>query len=237
MKAFRAAAWLGRKLRGLARAAVDRTFRHQLLARLGLVRGAFQIDRTTMEDRYPEIFGQVRSALGADIEGRILSFGCATGEEVFTLRRYFPRAQIKGIDINPGNIAACRRRLAAEGDPGLSFGIGASMESEPGNAYDAIFCMAVLRHGDLARPGTRRCDHLVRFDDFARIVADFERCLKPGGLLAIRFSNFLVADTPSAEKLEVVLALPGPAGTPVFGPDNRLIPGARNGEALFRKRA
>lgn len=229
--------WLARKLRGLTRAAADRAYRYQVLARFGLAKGAFQIDATTFENRYPEIFDHVRSVLGANIDARILSFGCATGEEVFTLRRYFPRAQIKGIDINPGNIAACRRRPEARSDPGLSFEVSGTTQSEPDGAYDAIFSMAVLRHGDLALPGTDRCDHLIAFADFARAVADFERCLKPGGFLGVRFSNFLVAATPSAERFDVALTLPVPDGTPVFGPNNRLIRGARNNEALFRKRA
>ena len=49
-------------------------------------------------------------------------------------------------------------------------------------------------------PGVTRCDHLIRFEDFARAVADFERCLKPGGLLIIRHSNFRLRDAPMAER-------------------------------------
>jgi hypothetical protein len=84
--------------------------------------------------------------------------------------------------------------------------------------------MAVLRHGSLGLPGVTRCDHLIRFEDFARAVADFERCLKPGGLLIIRHSNFRLCDAPVACAFETILQLPADAGTPLFGSDNRLLP-------------
>jgi SAM-dependent methyltransferase len=227
-------ALVSRKLRGLIRAATNRTFRYQVLARLGMAKGTFQIDTTTGTNRYPEIFSFVQSALGADCRGRILSFGCASGEEVATLRGYFPKAKIKGVDINPGNIARCRRLL--DGDADLSFEVAGSAAREPSGAYEAIFCMAVLRDGRLAQPGITRCDHKIKFEDFARVIADFERCLKPGGLLAIHHSNFMVTATATAAKLDVALLVSMPAATPIFGPDNRLIQGVRNPEAVFRKR-
>ena len=65
--------------------------------------------------------------------------------------------------------------------------------------------MAVLRHGQLALAGTTRCDHLIRFDDFAAVVKDFSRCLKAGGLLAIRHSNFRLVDAPAGADFETML--------------------------------
>jgi SAM-dependent methyltransferase len=225
-----------RKLRGLARAATSRAFRHELMGRLGLVKGGFQPGTTTFENRYPETFAFVRAELGEACAGRILSFGCSSGEEVFSLRDYFPKAAIEGIDVNPGSIALCRRRLAARPDPRLSFRLANSTAEVPDGAYDAIFSMAVFRDGRLGKPGVRRCDHLLRFDDFARMIADFERCLRPGGLLAVRHSNFFVADTPSADRFEIALSMKSAVVSPIFGPDNRLIEGAENREAVFRKK-
>ena len=72
--------------------------------------GLYQPYGTTSNDRYPEIFQQVREQIGDGADRRILSFGCATGEEVFTLRRYFAQATIVGLDINPYNISVCRSR-------------------------------------------------------------------------------------------------------------------------------
>jgi len=198
--------------------------------------GAFQPSNDTSADRYPRIFRFLQAELGAETPARILSFGCSTGEEVFTLRRYFPHATLKGIDINRANIALCRKRLAESGDRAISFEVGHATAAEASGGYDAILCMAVLRHGALGLPGVARSDPLMRFEDFARAIEDFRRCLKPGGLLAIRHSNFRLADAPAGVDFETVLRVETGPGTAIFGPDNRLVPGALYPDAVFRKR-
>ena len=215
----------------------DPPYRHMMRLVWWPKRGAFQPFNDTRTDRYPRIFTFVQRELGADRPHAILSFGCATGEEVFSLRRYFPHARIKGIDINPGNVAAARARLAATPDAGVSFTLGASTADEPTAHYDAIFCMAVLRHGSLGDPGVQRCDHLLRFEDAARAFADFHRCLKPGGLLIVRHSNFRLRDTPVGARFETLLSVPvgGERKTPIFGPDNRLMPAVEDPDTVFRK--
>ena len=199
--------------------------------------GAFQPFNNTKPDRYPRIFRFVQDALGAQSELTILSFGCSTGEEVFSLRRRFPKAAIKGIDINPANIAAARARLARSPDELLAFEVAHSTAAEPTGGYDAIFAMAVLRHGSLGLPGVTRCDHLIRFADFAATIADFSRCLKPGGVLVIRHSNFRLCDTPAGAAFETILSVPvSEKSKPrVFGPDNCLMRGAQYPDTVFRK--
>jgi hypothetical protein len=97
--------------------------------------------------------------------------------------------------------------------------------------------MAVLRHGSLAQPGVTRCDHLIRFEDFARAVADFKRCLKPGGLLIIRHSNFRLCDAPAGLAFETILRAPyRKPKTPLFGPDNQLLPDLQYPDTIFRKK-
>ena len=230
--------FLVRLIGALHRLRTDRNYRILLWLRLTRPRGIFQWVNTTGANRYPVIFRFVQAQLGADHAGNILSFGCSTGDEVFTLRRYFPQARIKGVDINAANIAVCRKRLRAAPDAKISFATANSTAGEPDAAYDAIFCMAVLRHGDLNRPGVTRCDHLIRFADFAAAIADFERCLKPGGLLILRHSNFRLADTPVAPHFETRLGvkLSPSAKTPLFGPDNQLLPGVTDLDTVFRKR-
>lgn len=226
-----------RALRMLWRLARDPAYRHMMRLYWRPRRGGFQPFNDTRADRYPFIFAFVQGQLGAERAMNILSFGCATGEEVFSLRRYFPAATVKGIDINPGNVAVARRRSRALPDAQVSFECKSSTAEETAEIYDAIFCMAVLRHGSLGEPGVTRCDHLLRFEDFAAAIADFHRCLKPGGLLIVRHSNFRVCDAPVGAKFETILSvpIPGPKQTPIFGPDNQLMPGLAYSDAVFRK--
>jgi 2-polyprenyl-3-methyl-5-hydroxy-6-metoxy-1,4-benzoquinol methylase len=227
-----------RALRLVWRLLTDPPFRHMMRLYWWPKRGAFQPFNDTQPDRYPVIFKFVADQFGAGRPLDILSFGCATGDEAFSLRRYFPKARIKGLDINPGNIAAARARLAAAPDERLSFAIAGSTADEQAARYDAIFCMAVLRHGGLGEPGVTRCDHLLRFEDVARAVDDFRRCLKPGGLLILRHGNFRLRDMPAGAAFDTLLSVPlrGDKKTPIFGPDNRLMPGVEDPETVFRKR-
>src|SRR5882757_2691425 len=110
--------------------------------------GEFQPYYYTAPDRYPWLFGFAATRLGSRPDLRILSFGCSRGEEVFSLRKYFPAAAIAGIDINPRNIARCLTRVQADNHTNMTFRVAATTQDEPTSSYDAIFCLAVLVNGD-----------------------------------------------------------------------------------------
>ena len=228
-----------RVVRKLWRLAVDRPYRSMQWFHWRRPKGVFQPFCDTKPDRYPVIFRFVQETLGTESALTILSYGCSSGEEVFSLGRYFPRAKTKGIDVNPGSIAVARAKLKRAPDSAITFETANSTMAEPDAFYDAIFCMAVLRHGDLALPGVTRCDHLVRFKDFASAIEDFRRCLKPDGLLIVRHSNFRLCDTPAAAAFETILRIKNSGygqKTPIFGPDDRLMPGVEYQDTIFRKK-
>jgi SAM-dependent methyltransferase len=193
------------------------------------VPGEFQPYYYTRPDRYPWLFGFSATCIGSRQDLRILSFGCSRGEEVFSLRKYFPAAAIKGIDINPRNIARCLARARAENPGNVTFEIAATTEREPTSCYDAIFCLAVLCNGDLTTSGAQRCDPLLHFERFDRTVGDFARCLKPGGLLVLHTTNFRFCDTAVARDFAVVYeADPKDLALDVlFDRNNRLMSGER----------
>jgi SAM-dependent methyltransferase len=202
------------------------------------VPGRFQPYNHTLPDRYPWLFEFVSTQLGDGPGVRLLSFGCSRGEEVFTLRHYFPTAAIKGIDIDPDNIDRCVERAHAEKTTAVTFATAATTEGEQAKGYDAIFCLAVLCVGDLTTSGAERCDPLLHFDKFEKMVVDFARCLKPGGLLLLHTTNFRFCDTISWKEFDVVLE----AATAQLAPDvlfdrnNRLMKGVRYLPVAFRKR-
>ncbi len=201
------------------------------------IAGRFQPYTYTLPDRYPWLFLFAAKSLSDRQSLRLLSFGCSRGEEAFALRRYFPAAVIKGIDIDPRNIALCRKR-AGRNTVGVTFAVSATTKGEPTESYDAIFCLAVLVHGDLTTFGAQRSDPLLRFEDFECLVTDFARCLKPGGLLLLHTCNFRFCDTAVAQQFDTVLeADPSHMAIDVkFDRDNKLMKGVQYCAVAFRKR-
>ena len=201
--------------------------------------GQYQRDPATRIDRYPLAFRFARDQLGDDPAMRILSFGCSTGEEVFTLRRYFPNAMIRGIEVDPARIRTCEARLRQAADPGITFICAATAAGEPPESRDAVFCMAVFRDPALDSAMTRSTAGHLGFADFERGIADLVRCLKPGGLLFVEHSNFRIADTGSAPLLDAVLHADPPRSgiyPGLYGRDGRRIDGAEERALGYRKR-
>lgn len=227
-----------RALRFAWHVAADGTFRRDQCMRLRRPGNLFQYRSLTRPDRYPVVFQWVRAQLAEVARPQLLSFGCATGEEVFSLREYFPGAAITGFDINARNIAACRARLAARPDPAISFAVRDSADGETAESYDAIFCLAVFQHQSLQDPRIVDCSRHIRFAAFEATLAGIARALKPGGLLAIRHADFRFADTAVSGGFTPVLRItPQGAPHPRFDRDNRRLPDEHDGDVVFRKNA
>ncbi len=200
--------------------------------------GTYQPYSHTLPDRYPWLFKFAADELKARPSPRLLSFGCSRGDEVFSLRQYFPGASIKGIDIDPRNIKACESRARSAGSERFSFACAATTHDEPSGLYDAIFCLAVLVIGDLTTSAAQSSAPKFYFSDFERMIGDFERCLKPGGLLLLHTTNFRFSDTASAPHFDVVLnAEPSQLAPDVlFDRNNQLMAGCDYYPVGFRKR-
>ncbi len=197
--------------------------------------GLFQPYGTTQEDRYPELFNSIRQAVADTSQTRLLSFGCSTGEEVFSLARHFQQAQIRGVDIDAGRIGQCYARWKREGrEHRLSFACAGDVEQEAIASYELVMAMAVFRHGALGDSPTD-CSAWIRFADFERVLGDLARVLKPGGLLVIRHANFRFGDTGVAGQFECVRS-EVTMDSPIYGPDDRLLPGVSGDDGIYRKR-
>jgi chemotaxis methyl-accepting protein methylase len=97
--------------------------RAELWTKVAHARELHQSTPFTAEDRYPELM-RLAGRLRPDAK-RILSFGCSTGEELVTLRRYFPSAEKSPQPKDRGRRATDDRRvsllrLAQSRDPSTS---------------------------------------------------------------------------------------------------------------------
>ncbi len=198
----------------------------------------FQPSVETYPDRYPEIFRFARAQIGDGPHVRLLSFGCSTGEEAFALRRYFPQAEIRGLDINPLSIATAVRRRRASGDRRLSFAVAGSVAGEPLASYDAVFCMAVLRHAALSNADVRTSEPHLSFAAVQRTASELLDRVRDGGLLIIQHSHVRFRDTAAFARCEVLMTVDNGAdpGQAPFGPDGRRLDVPPYGEVVFRRR-
>lgn len=70
--------------------------------------GKLQPSGSTKEERYPKIYDSAAKLKPS--AKRILSFGCSTGEELFSLAKRFPKAkQLVGVDIDHWRVQTARR--------------------------------------------------------------------------------------------------------------------------------
>ncbi|MEM9554670.1 MAG: class I SAM-dependent methyltransferase [Acidobacteriota bacterium] len=188
--------------------ATDGYWRSTLLERLRRPGSVHLTCNYTKMDRYPEIFTLVQGTLRetlpelADSDDlRLLSFGCSTGEEAFSLRRYFPRATILGADISAWNLAKARERNT---DARIRF-IESTPETLAAEApFHGIFAMAVLlRMAHRMEPADSAFD-VYPFERFDEQILALDELLAPGGVLTVQHANYRVGDTSIAPRYRVV---------------------------------
>jgi len=114
----------------------------------------------------------------------ILDLGCGTGEITLRLAARFPQAQLLGIDILESNLALARRENA---------GTTGRIRYEQGDAFalavaDSSIDLLVCRHMSQAVP------------DFALVLAEISRVLKPGGWLHLLSEDYGMLQMPVGDR-------------------------------------
>ena len=105
---------------------------------------------------------------------QVLDVGCGTGEITRRLATRYPQARLLGLDILEGNLQLARRDSQAFGE---------RVRYEVGDAFalaqaDASVDLLVCRHMSQAVP------------EFARVLAEFRRVLRPGGWLHLLSEDY-----------------------------------------------
>lgn len=169
----------------------------------------------TYEDRYPELFDALAKRLAKVPAPRILSFGCSSGAEVRALRKRLPHARIVGLDLNRRALA---RAKAA--DPAGDY--RCADRPKPGERFDAILAMAVLRHGQLEAGRPQSCADVMPFARFGEALVNLDAALVTGGWIAIGHAHFRFADWPGSAGYAAVSVTFADLSTPalLYGADN-----------------
>lgn len=178
-------------------------YRSILFLQLLHAKEVHQTTSLTCMNRYPEIFKACRDYFNNKKELTLLSYGCSTGEEVLTLRQYFPQANIIGADINKHSLARCKKLMV---DDKVTFIYSKKSELLKYGKYDAIFCMAVLQIKPhfVRSNGITNLKKIYPFEKFEQTVNELDRLINKDGLLVIHFTQYSVADTNIAFAYETV---------------------------------
>jgi 2-polyprenyl-3-methyl-5-hydroxy-6-metoxy-1,4-benzoquinol methylase len=153
-----------------------------------------QTASTTFMNRHPDIF-EFLSDNFKDKNIKILSFGCSTGEECFSIREYLPKSKIIGVDINKESINKAKQHPRI--DSKMTFlNVEPNKLNELGQ-FDVILALSVLCKNPEAET-LKNIKSIYPFSQYEYFVKQLDSILKPGGLLIIRSSNFRFLDTKIA---------------------------------------
>jgi hypothetical protein len=175
-------------------------FRDETISRIFYRKHFHQSSHYTETNRYPDLFEICRDQLKDKINPRILSFGCSTGEEVFSLGEYLPGAKIIGADISNWCIKECLKKPHNEN---FEFLNSKSERFRRMDNFDAIFCLAVFQHPDNRRESAGFASEYL-FSQFEQQLIVLDNKLIKGGLLFIDNCDFNFFETEIARRYSPV---------------------------------
>jgi SAM-dependent methyltransferase len=140
----------------------------------------------TRVNREPRVMRNIRHILSQAglLDGKkILSFGCSIGDEIATLKGYFPTCDIYGCDIDEDTLAAARSSV---GHLATVFPSTAN-ELQRHGPFDVICAFSVL----CLSPAPKDFAEKFTFSQFEDGVGQLDRALAPGGILALVNTSYL----------------------------------------------
>ena len=180
-----------------------------------------QPEATTGVGRYPEILGFVAKEMAKLERPQLLSWGCSTGAELLALHAAVPHAKITGVDINPRSLVLAARAIG--GIPEITLVQSGDPAELAGQSFDAVLCLAVLRHARLEEERPLTSTATLPFAQAERFVEALCALVRPGGVLALWNVHFRLADMKVASDFPTVLELAkgAMANQPLYGSDDK----------------
>ena len=202
-----------------------------------------QVRNNTEYDRYPQIFAQalhLARTAERDEGVRVLSFGCSSGDEVFTLAQdYFDQKtdQLIGVDISDVHLATARSNNKF--GPRVIFKKSSNDVVRELGPYDLVFAMSVL----CVWPDTKDMEDISSvfpFSKFEAMLQILDDNLRAGGYLVLYNANFCFADSAIAARYDKIDSadVQGSGFVKKFEKSNRAYPeDFEYHDVIFRKRA
>jgi hypothetical protein len=167
------------------------SFRDETISRIQYRKHFHQTSHYTESNRYPDLFEICRDHFKDQANIRILSFGCSTGEEVFSLGEYLPGAKITGTDISKWCIRECQKK---NHNDNFEFIHSKSELFRRTENFDAVFCLAVFQHAENRLESAGFASSYL-FSQFEEQLSILDRKLAKGGLLFIDHCDFNFFET------------------------------------------
>ena len=161
--------------------------------------------QTTKRNRYPQLFQAVKTFYSSESRNTppnfymensptILAFGCSNGDEMITLKEYFPNAKVLGCDINLDEYFS-RKEL-----PHSDVFYSNSENIKKNGPYDIIFANSVLCY----HPAKRPVPLAFSFEEFKSLLIDLNMSLRNGGILCAYNMSYLFSELPFAAEYRPV---------------------------------
>ena len=166
-----------------------------------------QASNHTEFNRYPKVFQELKENAG-QINGKVLSFGCSTGEEAMTLGTiYFPDSEVHGLDANGSVLAIAEENLRAQrcSNKGKPNNIKFYGNLEDLSTYDVITCCSVLCRTDKGNPqGSNQPLPPFSFKLYKYTVSQIDRLLNVGGLFCLLGGAYMFEDLHFYNRYEII---------------------------------
>ena len=176
-------------------------FRSEQVSRIKYTSQILQVSTYTIKDRYPVLFKAISKELKSIENPKILSFGCSTGEEVFSLKELLPSAEIIGVDINMWCIKnAIKRNVYKD----CRFYHSLDVDWQMVDHYDCILALAIFQKTIHRNPNINQSNLTFQFQKFSDSINDLDKLLNLQGLLAIDHSDYLFEDSILAKNYTVL---------------------------------
>jgi len=183
-------------VKNLVKFFISASYREQSFSKIQYKKHFHQTSHQTETNRYPDLFEICQDFFKKQEVSKILSFGCSTGEEVFSLGDYLPRATIIGTDISNWCIKECLKKTV---DKRFVFVHSKSEQFDRLENLNAILCLAVFQHPNNREESVDKATKYL-FSQFEKQLILLDKKLKTGGLLLIDHCDFNFLETSIALK-------------------------------------